>query len=86
MEGEIWEIWHFSVYGITRIAKSTFLKYPVGRKFDKIALSRMVKEIQANLCLSIFCKNSKIQNGRHMWEEEFLGRVKFFENCQKYIA
>ena len=38
--------------------------------FDEIALSRTVKEIEANLCFSIFDKNSKIQNGRHMWEEE----------------
>ena len=33
--------------------------------FDEIALSRMVKEIEANLCFAIFGKNSKIQNGRH---------------------
>ena len=44
--------------------------------FDKIALSSMVKEIEANLCFPIFGKNSKIQNGRHFWEEEI-----FFENC-----
>ena len=37
---------------------------------DKIALSRTVKEIEGNLCFAIFDKNSKIQNGRHMWEEE----------------
>ena len=35
--------------------------------FDEIALSGMVKEIEANLCFAIFCKNSKIQNGRHFW-------------------
>ena len=28
--------------------------------FDKIALSRTVKEIEANLCFAIFGKNSKI--------------------------
>ena len=33
--------------------------------FDEIALSRTVKEIDANLCFAIFGKNSKIQNGRH---------------------
>ena len=33
--------------------------------FDKIALSRMVKEIEANSCFAILGKNSKIQNGRH---------------------
>ena len=105
--------------------------------FDEIALSRMVKEIEANLCFAIFGKNSKIQNGRHFWGGEnflkiakitflrypvgrkfrwncsilhgygdrskfvfchfgqkfenskwppFLGRGKFFENCQEYIS
>ena len=40
-----------------KIAKSTFLRLPVGRKFyDEIALSRMVKEIEANLCFCIFGK------------------------------
>ena len=39
------------------------------KNFDEIALSRTVKEIEANLFFSIFDKNSKIQNGRHMWEE-----------------
>ena len=29
-----------------------------------------VKKIEANSCLSIFGKNSKIQNGRHFWEKE----------------
>ena len=33
--------------------------------FDEIALSRMVKEIEANLCFAIVGKNLKIQNGRH---------------------
>ena len=47
----------------------------------EIALSRAVKEIEANLCFSIFGKNSKIQNGRHFWGED-----NFFENCQEYIA
>ena len=41
--------------------------------FDEIALSRTVKEIEANLCFAIFGKNSK-------WPP-FLGRGKFFENC-----
>ena len=49
-----------------KIAKSTLLRYPVSQN----ALSRTVKEIQANLCFSIFGKNLKIQNGRHFWEEE----------------
>ena len=37
--------------------------------FDKIALSCTVKEIEANFCFLIFKKTSKIQNGRHFWEE-----------------
>ena len=47
--------------------------------FAEIALSRTVKEIEANLCFAIFGKNSKIQNG------PFLGRGNFFENCKYYI-
>ena len=42
-----------------KIAKSTFLRYPVGRKFDEIALSCTVKEIEANLCFAIFGKVAK---------------------------
>ena len=38
--------------------------------FVEIALSRTVKEIEANLCFAIFGKNSKIQNGRHFWGGE----------------
>ena len=38
--------------------------------FDEIALSRTIKEIEANLCFAIFDKNSKIQNGRHFWGGE----------------
>ena len=37
---------------------------------DEFALSRTVKEIEAILYFAILGKNSKIQNGRHMWEEE----------------
>ena len=45
--------------------------------FDEIALSRTVKEIEANLCFAIFGQNSKIQNGRHFWGgEKFLKIVK----------
>ena len=63
-----------------KIAKITFLRYPVGENFDEIALSRTVKEIEGNSCFVIFGKNSKIQNGR-----PFLGRGNFFENCKDYI-
>ena len=38
--------------------------------FDEIALSRMVKEIEAILCFAIYGKNSKIQNGCHFWGGE----------------
>ena len=38
--------------------------------FDEIALSRTVKEIEANSCFANFGKNSKIQNGRHFWGGE----------------
>ena len=55
-----------------------FLDTPWVENFDEIPLSRMVKEIEANLCFAIFGKNSKIQNGRHFW-----GRGKFLENCKK---
>ena len=45
--------------------------------FDEIALSRTVKEIEANSCFAIFGKNSKIQNDRHFWGgENFLKIVK----------
>ena len=68
--------------------------------FDEIALSRTVKEIEANLCFAIFGKNSKIQNGRHFWGvfchfwqkfenskwPPFLGRGKYFENCKDCIG
>ena len=53
-----------------KIAKSTLLRYPWVKSFDEIALSCTVKEIEANLCFSIFGKNSKIQNSRHFWGEE----------------
>ena len=53
-----------------KIAKSTFLRYLWVENCDEIALSRMVKEIEAILCFAIFGKNSKIQNGRHFWGGE----------------
>ena len=40
------------------------------KNFDEIALSRTVKEIEANLCFAIFGKNSKNQNGHHFWGGE----------------
>ena len=49
--------------------------------FDEIALSRTVKEIEVNLCFSIFWR--KFENTK--WPP-FLVRGKFFENCQEYIS
>ena len=43
--------------------------------FDEIALSRTVKEIEANFCFAIFGKNSKIQNGRHFWGGENFSKI-----------
>ena len=48
--------------------------------FDEIALSRTVKEIEANLCFAIFWQ--KFENSK--WPP-FLGRGKFFENCKDCI-
>ena len=48
--------------------------------FDEIALSRTVKEIEANLCFAIFGK--KFENSK--WPP-FLRRRKFFENCKDHI-
>ena len=53
-----------------KLPRLQLLRYPVGENFDEIALSRTVKEIEANLCFAIFGKNSKIQNGRHFWGGE----------------
>ena len=53
------------------------LKHLWVENFDEIALSRMVKEIEGNLCFAIFGQNSKIQNGRYFWGgENFLKIVK----------
>ena len=56
--------------------------------FDEIALSRMVKEIEANLCFAIFGKNLKIQNGRHLGEGNFffkLPRIQCSNTCGSKI-
>ena len=66
-----------------KIAKSTALIFLWVENFDEIALPRMVKEIEANLCFAIFGKNSKIQNGRHFWGgETFLkiGKITFLRH------
>ena len=58
-----------AIFGKRKIAKRTFLKF--FKNFDEIALSRTVKEIEANSCFAIFGKNSKIQNGHHFWGGQF---------------
>ena len=63
-----------------KLQRVHFLDTPRVENFDEIALSRMVKEIEANLCFAIVGKNSKIQNGCHFW-----GGENFFENCKDYI-
>ena len=35
----------------------------------------MVFEILAFLCFAIFAKNSKIQNGRHFWQDKFFFKI-----------
>ena len=46
--------------------------------FDEITLSCTVKKIEANFCFWQKFENSK-------WPP-FLGKGKFFENCQEYIS
>ena len=53
-----------------KIAKIALLDTLWVENFDEIALSRTVKEIEADWCFAIFGKNSKIQNGRHFWGGE----------------
>ena len=67
---------HFGERNIfLKIANSTFIRYPVGQKFRRNCSICMVKEIEANLCFSIFGKNSK-------WPP-FLGRGNFFGKLPK---
>ena len=63
-----------------KLQRVHFLDTPWVENFAEIALSRTVKEIEANLCFAIVGKNAKIQNGRHFWGGEI-----FFENCKDYI-
>ena len=57
---------------------------PWVENFDEIALSCTVKEIEANLCFAIMGKNSTIQNGRHFWGGENVGKLQrlFFLDTQ----
>ena len=51
------------------------LDTPWVENFDEIAVSRTVKEIEANLCFAIFGKYSKIQNGHHFWGGEIFWKT-----------
>ena len=62
----------------SKLARVHFLYTLWVENFDKITVSRTVKEIEAILCFAIFGKNSK-------WPP-LLGRGKFFENWQEYIC
>ena len=55
----------------------SFMPFCIGwvENFDEITLSCTVKKIEANLCFAIFGKNSKIQNGRHMWGGEIFLKI-----------
>ena len=72
-----------------KIAKSSLLRYLWVENFDEIAVSRTVKEIEANLCFAIFGKNSKIQNGHHFWVGENLwklSRIHSSDTCGSKIS
>ena len=45
------------------------------KNFVEIALCSTVFEILAFLCFAFFSKNSKIQNGRHFWQEKFFLKI-----------
>ena len=59
--GKLFKNWQERVHSLNTLGVENFAE---------IALSRTVKEIEANLCFAIFGKNSKIQNGRHFWGGE----------------
>ena len=57
-----------------------YFRYPMGRKFLKIALSRMVKDRSKFVFFHFW---QKFENSKWL---PFLGRGKFFENCKEYIS
>ena len=54
-----------------KIAKIAFLRSLWVENFAEIALSRTVKEIEANLCFAIFGKNSKFKMAAIFGEGKF---------------
>ena len=53
-----------------KIAKSTLLRYPMGRKFRRNRSISHGYGDRSKFVFCIFVKNSKIQNGRHFWGGE----------------
>ena len=64
-----------AIFGEGKIFRLHSLDTKWVKNFDEIALSRTVKEIEANLCFAIFGKNSKIQNGLHFWGGEIFFKI-----------
>ena len=63
-----------------KIAKSAFLRHPVGRKFRR---NRSISHGYGDRSKFVFCHFwQKFENSK--WPP-FLRRGKFFENCQEYI-
>ena len=60
-----------------KIAKSTFLRYPMGRKFQQ---NNSILHGQGQFVFFHF--GQKFENSKWL---PFLGRGKFFENCKDYI-
>ena len=59
-----------------KIGSTTLKRSPIGQKFCRnITLSCTVFKIQEFLCFAIFAKNSKIQNGRHFWRDNFFFKL-----------
>ena len=59
-----------------KIANITFLRYPVGRNFHEIALSRTVKEIEANCVLPFLAKIRKFKMAAIFGEGKIFGKLK----------
>ena len=66
-----------------KLQRVHFLDTPRVENFAEIALSRTVKEIEANLCFAIVGKNSKFKMAAIFGEGKIF--FFFFENCKDYI-
>ena len=64
-----------------KIAKSTLVRYSVGRKFQR---NRSISHGSGDRRKFVFCHFlQKFENSK--WPP-YVGRGKFFENCQEYIS